>query len=79
MSKQTALQNRTAAAATLAEAMRELSRYKDKGSSSMRLLKTKYENVLAAKRALMDKHFVYADIFRPVWFPQCLKNSVKRK
>ena len=61
MAEQTALHNREAASAALTEAMRALQRFKDKPNHNTRILKTKYEAVIAAKEELMSKHFVYAE------------------
>ena len=61
MAEQTALHNREAAAAALTEAMRALQRHKDKQNYSVRILKSKYRAVVAAKEELMSSHFVYAE------------------
>ena len=61
MAEATALNNREAAHAVLTDAIRALTRFKDKENHSMRVLKTKYEAVVAAKEELMAKHFVYAE------------------
>ena len=61
MAERTAPHNREAASAALTESMRALERYKEKENHNLRVLKTQYETVLAAKEVLMNKHFVYAE------------------
>ena len=61
MAEQATLQGRNAAAAALTETMRELTRFKEKQNISTRLLRQKYEKVIAAKDTLINKHFLYAE------------------
>ena len=52
---------RAAAAASLKDSVRELTRYKTKPASSRRLLQSKLDKLLSDKDDLVDKHYVYAD------------------
>ena len=56
-----ALQLRNAAHATLTEAVRELTRYKEKANRSLRILKTKYDKVVNDKEILIRKHITYGE------------------
>ena len=56
-----ATQARAAAAASLKDSVRELTRYKDKPAPSMRLLRTKIETVRRDKEVLVSKHYAYAE------------------
>ena len=53
--------DRTAAAASMAEGMRQLKRCKDNANRNMRVLKVKYERCVEAKELLLEKHFQYGE------------------
>ena len=54
-------QARSAAAASLKDSVRELTRYKDRAGPSQRLLCMKIEKVLHDKEVLVSKHYAYAE------------------
>ena len=54
-------QARSAAAASLKDSVRELTRYKDRAGPSQRLLRMKVEKVLHDKEVLVSKHYAYAE------------------
>lgn len=56
-----ALQGRNSAHASLTEAVRELSRNKEKDNPSVRILQSKYDKVVAAKEVLISKHITYGE------------------
>ena len=58
---QAALHARAAAAASLKDSVRELSRYKEGARPSKRLLQSKLDKLLRDKEDLVDKHYVYAE------------------
>ena len=61
MAAQVALHGRAAAPATLQDAVRELTRYKNADMKHPRLLRQKLDSVLAAKEMLVSKHYLYAE------------------
>ena len=58
---QSALHARAAAAASLKDSIRVLTKYKDTQNPSKRLLQNKLDQVLADKQALVAKHYVYGE------------------
>ena len=61
MAAQTALHARNAAAASLKDSIRELTRFKVKPNPNKRLLQSKLDRVLNDKENLVDKHYTYAE------------------
>ena len=61
MAEQAALHGRNAAATVLAESLRELKRYREKGTYSQRILQMKLNKVSAAKDDVMTKHCYYGE------------------
>ena len=57
-----ALNVRVAVAATLAETIRDIKRYKEKPNPSKRLLQVKLDKLIADKDDLFAKHCLYAEL-----------------
>ena len=58
---QAASHTRNAAAASLKDSVRELTRFKEKADPNKRLLQNKLDRVLNDKDNLVDKHYIYAE------------------
>ena len=58
---QAALLARTSAAASLKESIRRLTKFKDSGNPSKRLLENKLDEVITNKQELIRKHHTYAE------------------